>query len=55
MKALIKYYTWSGNKEPNECAKYDNCKHRIKDNPIIRNITSDIEELLYVVEVLTTT
>ncbi|CAG8742745.1 7258_t:CDS:2, partial [Gigaspora rosea] len=55
MKALVKYHAWSGDEEPNECAKCDNCNHRIKDNPIIRNVTPDIKELLRVVEVLTTT
>ncbi|CAG8732887.1 14453_t:CDS:2, partial [Gigaspora rosea] len=43
-----------GDEEPNECAKYDNYNHHIKDNPIIRNVIPDIEELLRVVEVLTT-
>ncbi|CAG8601145.1 19965_t:CDS:2, partial [Gigaspora rosea] len=41
MKALIEYHAWSGDKEPNECAKCDNCNR--------------LEELLRVVEVLTTT
>ncbi|CAG8825101.1 15070_t:CDS:2, partial [Gigaspora margarita] len=55
IKALIEYYAWSEDKEPNECAKCDNCNCRIKDNPIIRNVIPNIEELLHVVEVLTTT
>ncbi|CAG8751951.1 3146_t:CDS:1, partial [Dentiscutata erythropus] len=55
MKTLTKYHAWSGDKEPSECTKCDNCHRRIKDSPTIKNVTPDIEELLHVVEVLTTT
>ncbi|CAG8705225.1 13486_t:CDS:2, partial [Dentiscutata heterogama] len=43
-----------GDQEIGECTKYDNCRHHIKDNPTIRDVIPDIEELLRVVEVLTT-
>ncbi|CAG8604337.1 11951_t:CDS:2, partial [Gigaspora rosea] len=54
MKSLIKHHAWSGDQETGECTKCDNCHRRIKDNPTIKDVTPDIEELLRVVEVLTT-
>ncbi|CAG8451091.1 23658_t:CDS:2 [Gigaspora rosea] len=43
------------NKEPSKCAKCDNCHCHIKDNPTIRDVTPDIEELVHVVKILMTT
>ncbi|CAG8784693.1 6511_t:CDS:2, partial [Cetraspora pellucida] len=45
MKTLTKYHAWSGDKEPSECTKCDNCRHYIKDSPTIKNVTPDIEKL----------
>ncbi|CAG8500462.1 5075_t:CDS:2 [Gigaspora rosea] len=55
MNMLIKHLAWSEDEEPSECAKCDNCHRHIKDNPTIKDVTPDIEELLHVIEILTTT
>ncbi|CAG8819238.1 7465_t:CDS:2, partial [Gigaspora rosea] len=55
MNMLIKHLAWSGDEEPSECVKCDNCHCHIKDNPTIKDVTPNIEELLHVVEILTTT
>ncbi|CAG8653374.1 3454_t:CDS:2, partial [Dentiscutata erythropus] len=54
-KVAEEHLAWSGDEKPSECTKCDNCQYHIKDKPTIRNITPDIEELLHVIEILTTT
>jgi hypothetical protein len=50
---LCKYYTWPGDLLPQQCNKCDNCLCRLKDNPVLCDISVDVQKMLEVVESVT--
>ena len=50
---LCNYYAWPGDSIPQSCNDCDNCLRRLKDHPILCDISDDVDRMLEVVEAVT--